>query len=56
MRLLQCSKCYRGFIPEEEKELPIISGRNIAKREDVNLVVCPYCNHVQEEEVLVNPV
>jgi DNA-directed RNA polymerase subunit RPC12/RpoP len=55
MRLIECEKCYRGFLPDDEAELPIIGGRSVAKREDAVGVVCPYCGHKQLKETLVTP-
>ena len=56
MRLLECEKCHRGFLPGEEEILPIISGRSVAKREESKGTVCPYCGHKQSKENLVTPV
>jgi hypothetical protein len=56
MRLIECEKCYRGFLPNDEEILPIISGRSVAKREESKGVVCPHCGHKQSKESLVTPV
>jgi DNA-directed RNA polymerase subunit RPC12/RpoP len=55
MRLIECEKCYRGFLPDDDEIFPIISGRSVAKREDGIGLVCPYCGHKQSEENLVTP-
>jgi len=55
MRLIECEKCNRGFLPDDEEELPIIGGRSVAKREDAKGIICPYCGHKQERENLVTP-
>lgn len=55
MRLIECEKCYRGFLPDDDEVLPIISGRSVAKREDAKGIVCPYCGHKQSKENLVTP-
>jgi len=52
MRLLECEKCYRAFLPEDE-EVPAISGRSVAIREERKGIVCPYCGHKQERDNLV---
>lgn len=55
MRLIECEKCYRGFLPDDDEVLPIIGGGSVAKREDAVGVVCPYCGHKQVKETLVTP-
>jgi DNA-directed RNA polymerase subunit RPC12/RpoP len=55
MRLIECEKCNRGFLPDDEMELPIIGGRSVAKREDAVGVVCPYCGHKQVDENFMTP-
>lgn len=55
MRLIECEKCGRGFLPDDDEVLPIISGRSVASREDVKGTVCPYCGYKQEKENFVTP-
>ena len=55
MRLIECEKCYRGFLPDDGGVSPIIGGGSVAKREDAVGTVCPYCGHKQSEENLVTP-
>jgi len=56
MRLIQCEKCYRGFVPDDEEPLSIISGRNITKKEDAKGTVCPYCKRKQSNQNLATPI
>jgi RNA polymerase subunit RPABC4/transcription elongation factor Spt4 len=53
MRLLECEKCYKGFLPDDEEVTPIIGGRSVAKREESKGRVCPYCGYKQEHDTLV---
>ena len=57
MRLIECENpnCCRGFLPDDDEVLPIISGRSIAKKEESKGTVCPYCGHKQSKENLVTP-
>ena len=55
MRLIECEKCGRRFLPDDEEVLPIIGGGSVAKREDAKGIVCPYCGHKQVKETLVTP-
>lgn len=56
MRLIECEKCYKGFLPDDEEALPIIGGRSVTKREESKGTVCPYCGHKQVKITLMVPV
>ena len=56
MRLIECEKCYRGFLPDDGEVQPIIGGGSVAKREEGKGIVCPYCGHKQDKSNLVVPV
>lgn len=55
MRLIECEKCYRGFLPDDEEVTPIIGGRSVAAREESKGIVCPYCGYKQVEPNLMVP-
>jgi len=52
----ECEKCGKIFPSKTPTQPQIISGYSVAKRYDLNDVVCPYCEFVQEKGTLSMPI
>jgi len=52
----ECEKCSKIFANKTPSQPQIISGRSVAKRYDVNDIVCPFCKTVQRQGVLSIPI
>jgi DNA-directed RNA polymerase subunit RPC12/RpoP len=57
MKLINCKKCNRAFMPNTGKVVPLTSGRGFIQRErkKENETTCPYCGHKQEVSTFLVP-